>query len=274
MKNLSKIRFDSKVKNWLLTDSPYVITTDEINEIKDVVNLLIDEVANVFTFADVCKWAIIKVPKQPSQKILRIDIADNESFANSQSYYSTFENVDAYLFISGNGAFMKIDHIFPDMEGEIVLVDIAGLGIETPERKNFIRYGFVSSTSENARLYGSSIGAFGPVKDAEDSVPMQMADEDQDDDLVDVIFSRSSELSYSIVLKYEDGSERSFNAQTMHADLSTFNEENPIVFSASGDTISIDERSFTSSGQKFIFIKIVDDLGKSIVKPLIVTAAR
>ena len=104
-RDLPKIAFKDKQDSWQRNeDSKYVLTADNINEIKHVVNSLSDEIGNSIKFSDVYGELRVQVPSDLEGRKkynLEIQISDDPafssiaasaSFIDSPSLFSEFKN--------------------------------------------------------------------------------------------------------------------------------------------------------------------------------------
>lgn len=104
-RDLPKIVFKDKQDSWQRNeDSKYVLTADNINEIKNVVNSLSDEIGNSIKFSDVYGELRVQVPSDLEGRKkynLEIQISDDPtfssiaasaSFIDSPSLFSEFKN--------------------------------------------------------------------------------------------------------------------------------------------------------------------------------------
>lgn len=104
-RDLPKITFKDKQDSWQRNeDSKYVLTADNINEIKNVVNSLSDEIGNSIKFSDVYGELRVQVPSDLEGRKkynLEIQISDDPafssiaasaSFIDSPSLFSEFKN--------------------------------------------------------------------------------------------------------------------------------------------------------------------------------------
>ena len=119
-RDLPKITFNDKQDSWQRSeDSRYVLTAGNINEIKNVVNALSDEIGSSIKFSDVYGELRIQVPndlENEKKYNLEIQISDTPAFSsivasanflNDPSLFSEFKNGKWTVINSSTGITRK-----------------------------------------------------------------------------------------------------------------------------------------------------------------------
>lgn len=83
-----KITFNNKQDSYILNqNSRFVLTADNVNEIKNVVNALSDKLSNVGKFSHIFKYIRFALPtlNDNSNYDFIVELADNEKFIDNAS---------------------------------------------------------------------------------------------------------------------------------------------------------------------------------------------
>lgn len=163
--NFPKITFNDKADSWELnSDSKYIITADNINEIKRVVNELSDSLSDALVFADVYSYLRIEVPRDLDEESLydiEIDISTSKEFTDNSSIKLSQNASLFYIFDNDKWMPLNLSSISKSKEGRILAVKIFDL-IKNRGLTYFGRYKFVNLTHTNeiTRYIGFCLGSY------------------------------------------------------------------------------------------------------------------
>ena len=186
MLNGSKINFEDKTSNYINVNSQYVLTANEINEIKSVINNLISHTEeNIFIFNTITKWLYISIPNKLLEDNIEysitIELSNNKNFENSNKKDSKETN-GFYKF--ENDKFIEI-HFITKNDTKI-LIDISDLNIKN-NKQYFIRYKF-----NNIQLIGTLIGSIAPALTNQNEIIYNKLSSDFNKDIKDIKYSLST----------------------------------------------------------------------------------
>ena len=161
MSQLTKINFENKESS-VITNSLYILNAENINEIKDVVNNLIDYFEETdFKFNDVFKFIAISVPKffiNGSYELV-LELSYNNSFTVIKKITTKLNKEQFYIFNDGKFENFKNldDKDFVDSSDleKLVLINI---NENLKDKKYFGRYYFKLNDKIVSDYYGVSFG--------------------------------------------------------------------------------------------------------------------
>jgi hypothetical protein len=163
-----KIEFENKEDSWLLnSNSKYVLTAANINEIKEVVNNISTELESMDLFSSLYKYVRIIIPDGFANGISYeciIEMSSDMNFPqNNELTKSLSSKTDTEKFrIFNNGVWAQLQN-----SGKLTINDInKSLKIEikdvidSMEHPYFLRYKFVSDTNVSTDWIGFALGSF------------------------------------------------------------------------------------------------------------------
>ena len=204
-----KIEFDDKEDSWILnSNSKYVLTADNVNEIKNVVNNISLELENMNLFSSIYKYVRIVLPSEfamNAEYICEIELSSDPAFEDRQSTVSfTSESASSRFKIFKNGQWTNIAQNGKFNGSDVqksVKIEIIDL-IETIVNPYFIRYRFKDADGIAYDWEGFVLGSFDNT-----AISIHRAD-----DIVkcyidgDASVNEESSATYSLVGVKRDGS--------------------------------------------------------------------
>ena len=160
-----KITFNNKEDSVIInSDSKFVLTAENINEIKDVVNNLSDELDRRLRFNEVFKYAKFNVPKTLTdncQYIFEVELSDNPDFndpivlnsIDTFNKFNIFENEKWVVFTSNR--YININDV-----GKSIQINLSEI-ISDDFKSYYGRCRWKNiNTLENQEYQGFSLGVF------------------------------------------------------------------------------------------------------------------
>ena len=129
---MKRITFKEK-ENSVLTNSLYILNADNINEIKLVINNLIDIFENTdFKFYDVFKFVSISAPQfyEDGEFNLIFEFSTNETFGFSKTI--SLKNNPELFYIFENGKYVNFKNkntINKNDANKLILIDVSSISL-------------------------------------------------------------------------------------------------------------------------------------------------
>ena len=181
---LKKITFDDKLSS-LMIDSKYVITADNINEIKRVVNSLVDDVLDLQNIKIICKYISVTLPEILEDTNYKFEIGylnDNNEKANLISLNSN--NFNKFLVFENDQFKRPSSDIFTKADAsKVILTETSAL--ITEDVKFLSANVYYSLSGQNGTILSSTLYPLGysPFKKLEDLIESKFFTVRNDEDL-------------------------------------------------------------------------------------------
>ena len=181
---LKKITFDDKLSS-LMIDSKYVITADNINEIKRVVNSLVDALDYLQNIKNMCKYISVTLPETLENTKYKFEIGylnDNNEKVNSIPLNPG--NFNKFLVFKDNQFKKPSSDVFTKAdESKVILTETSALITEGVKVLSMNLY--YSLSGQNGVILSSTLYPLGysPFKKLEDLIESKFFTVRNDEDL-------------------------------------------------------------------------------------------